>query len=88
MLVVVGAYLATVSMLNIYDVMFAHYVPAYTRAHSCLTALCLESRYQKKRLTHTHEEEEGFTQTTRSPLNQQRLLDPIKPARNQSWPGG
>jgi len=87
MLVVVGAYLATVSMLNIYDVMFAHYVPAYTRAHSCLTALCLVSRYQKKRLTHTHEEEEGFTQT-RSPLSQQRLLDPIKPARNQSWPGG
>ena len=35
--------------------------------------------------THTHEEEEErFTQTTRSALSQRRLLDPIKPAYNQS----
>jgi len=32
--------------------------------------------------THTHEE--GFTQATRSALSQQGLLDPIKPAYNQS----
>jgi len=45
------------------------------------------SLYQKKRSpTHTHEEEEeGFAQTTRSALSQQGLLDPIKPAYNQSW---
>jgi len=42
-------------------------------------------QYQKKHSpTHTHEEEEGFTQTTRSALSQRGLLDPIKPAYNQS----
>ena len=48
--------------------------------------------------THTNEEELGFTQTTRSTawelkplygaLSQRGLLDPIKPAYNQSWPDG
>ena len=48
--------------------------------------------------THTSEEELGFTQTTRSTawelkplygaLSQRGLLDPIKPAYNQSWPDG
>jgi len=43
------------------------------------------SLYQKKHSpTNTHEEEEGFTQTERSALSQQGLLDPIKPAYNQS----
>jgi len=48
------------------------------------------SQYQKKHsTTHIHEEEEeGFTQTTRSALSQQMLLDPIKPAYNQSRPVG
>jgi len=43
-------------------------------------------KYQKKRSpTHTNEEEEeGFTQTTRSALSQRALLDPNKPAYNQS----
>jgi len=37
--------------------------------------------------THTHEEEEeGFAQTTRSALSQRGLLDPMKPAYNQSRP--
>jgi len=38
--------------------------------------------------THIHEEEEGFAQTTTSALSQQGLLDPIKPAYNQSRPDG
>jgi len=45
------------------------------------------SRYQKKHLpTHTREEEEGFAQITRSALSQRGLLDPIKPAYDQSRP--
>jgi len=46
------------------------------------------SLYQKKRSpahTHEEEEEEGFAQITRSALSQRGLLDPIKPAYNQSW---
>jgi len=44
------------------------------------------SRYQKKHSpTHAYEEEEeGFTQTTSPALSQRGLLDPIKPAYNQS----
>ena len=39
--------------------------------------------------THTHEEEEeGFTETTKSALSQRGLLDPIKPTYNQSRPDG
>ena len=40
--------------------------------------------------THTHEEEEeeGFAQTVRSALSQLGLLNPIKPAYNQSQPDG
>ena len=40
--------------------------------------------------THTHEEEEeeGFAQTVRSALSQRGLLNPIKPAYNQSQPDG
>jgi len=42
--------------------------------------------------THTHEEEEeeeeGFAQTVRSTLSQRGLLNPIKPAYNQSQPDG
>ena len=48
------------------------------------------SQYQKQHSpTHTHEEEEkGFAQTTQSALSQRWLLDPIKPAYNQSRPYG
>ena len=48
------------------------------------------SQYQKQHSpTHTHEEEEkGFAQTTESALSQRWLLDPIKPAYNQSRPYG
>ena len=44
------------------------------------------SRYQKKHSpTHAYEEEEeGFAQTTSPALSQRGLLDPIKPAYNQS----
>ena len=46
----------------------------------------LYSRYQKKHSpTHNHA---GFSQTIRSALSQRGLLDPIKPAYNQSQPGG
>jgi len=42
------------------------------------------SWHQKKHSpTHTHQEEEGFAQTTRSALSQRGLLDPITPAYNQ-----
>ena len=45
-------------------------------------------RYQKKHSpTHTCEEG-GFAQTTRSAFSQWGLLDPIKPAYNQSRPDG
>ena len=47
------------------------------------------SQYQKKPApTHTHEEEEGLAQTTKSALSQRGLLDPTKPAYNQSRPDG
>jgi len=59
-----------------------------TAIHFLLTYLLARvSRYQKKHSpTHTHEEEEeeGFTQTTRSALSQRGLLDPVNPAYNQS----
>ena len=55
-----------------------------------LSATTHVSRYQKKHSPiHTHEEEEeGFAQATRSALSQRGLLDPIKPAYNQSRPDG
>ena len=57
--------------------------------NSPLSGTTWVSRYQKKRSpTHPCEEEEGFAQTTRSALNQRGLLDPIKPACNQSRPDG
>ena len=51
------------------------------------------SQYQKKHSpTHAHKEEEDNTETqrqiTRSALSQQGLLDPMKPAYNQSRPHG
>ena len=47
------------------------------------------SQYRKKHSpTHTHEEEEGFTQTAKSAFSQRGLLDPIKPAYNQSRVNG
>ena len=55
-----------------------------------LSATTHVSRYQNKHSPiHTHEEEEeGFAQATRSALSQRGLLDPIKPAYNQSLPDG
>ena len=45
-------------------------------------------RYQKNHSPiHTHDEE-GFEPTTKSALSQRGLLDPIKPAYNQSRPDG
>jgi len=58
--------------------------------NSPLSRTAQVSRYQKKHSpTHTHEEEEeGFAQLTRSALSQRGLLDPIKPAYNQSRADG
>ena len=55
----------------------------------CVSGTTWVSRYQKKHSpTHTHEEEEGFAQATRSALSQQGWSNPIKPAYNQRWPDG
>jgi len=61
----------------------------HTRPYSNpLSGTTRVSRYQKKHSpTHSHEEEEeAFAQTTRSALSQRVLLDPMKPAYNQSRP--
>jgi len=55
----------------------------------CVSGTTWVSQYQKKHSpTHTHEEEEGFAQATRSALSQQGWSNPIKPAYNQRWPDG
>jgi len=61
----------------------------HTRPYSSpLSGTTRVSRYQKKHSpTHSREEEEeAFAQTIRSALSQRVLLDPMKPAYNQSRP--
>jgi len=80
----------TVSRSSKIQIGFTFLVPAYPgcpgkEAVKWLLLLLFRttqvSRYQKKHSpTHTHEEEEGFIQTTRSALSLKGLLDPIKPA--------